>query len=138
VTAVDALTGDDEGTKAPDDTAFRMDRHLPPSAMRETLEADVRAGLVANPKTLPPKWFYDARGSQLFAAITELPEYYLTARERELLQAHAPDIAERPAADTLVELGSGTSEKTRLLLSAMQAAGRLRRLCPRRRRSGAD
>jgi L-histidine N-alpha-methyltransferase len=98
-----------------------MDRHLPPAAMRDALEADVRAGLSATPKTLPPKWFYDARGSQLFAAITRLPEYYPTRRERAILQAHAPEIA---------ELGSGTSEKTRLLLDALRQAGTLRCYVP--------
>ncbi len=107
-----------------------MDRHLPPAAMRDALEADVRAGLSATPKTLPPKWFYDARGSQLFADITRLPEYYPTRRERAILQAHAPEIAELSAADTLVELGSGTSEKTRLLLDALREAGTLRRYVP--------
>lgn len=127
---VDSLTGEDAGTTAAHPTAFRMDRHLAPSAMRDALAADVQAGLTSVPKTLPPKWFYDARGSQLFAAITELPEYYLTARERGLLQTHALDIAVRSGADTLVELGSGSSEKTRLLLEAMQATGRLRRYVP--------
>ncbi len=85
-----------------------MDRHLAPSALRDALEADVRAGLTSTPKTLPPKWFYDARGSQLFDEITRLPEYYPTRRERAILQAHATDIAALVAADTLVELGSGT------------------------------
>ncbi len=98
--------------------------------MRDALEADVRAGLGAVPKTLPPKWFYDARGSRLFAAITELPEYYPTRRERAILQAHAPDIAHLSGADTLLELGSGTSEKTRLLLDALQEAETLRRYVP--------
>ncbi len=112
------------------EVALRMDRHLPPAAMRDALEADVRAGLSATPKTLPPKWFYDARGSQLFADITRLPEYYPTRRERAILQARAPEIAELSAADTLVELGSGTSEKTRLLLDALRMAGTLRRYVP--------
>ncbi|KGH45230.1 histidyl-tRNA synthetase [Modestobacter caceresii] len=107
-----------------------MDRHLPPAAMRDALEADVRVGLSATPKTLPPKWFYDARGSQLFADITRLPEYYPTRRERAILQAHASEIAGLSAADTLVELGSGTSEKTRLLLDALGEAGTLRRYVP--------
>jgi L-histidine N-alpha-methyltransferase len=98
--------------------------------MRDALEADVRAGLSATPKTLPPKWFYDARGSQLFTAITGLVEYYPTRREREILQTHATDIAHLSAADTLVELGSGNSEKTRLLLDALHEAGTLRRYVP--------
>ncbi len=109
---------------------FRMDCHLEPSALRDALEADVRAGLSSTEKTLPPKWFYDARGSELFTAITELPEYYPTRRERAILQAHATEVAAFSSADTLVELGSGTSEKTRLLLDALQQAGTLRRYVP--------
>jgi L-histidine N-alpha-methyltransferase len=98
--------------------------------MRRALEADVRAGLTSSPKTLPPKWFYDARGSQLFDAITRLPEYYPTRTERGLLRAHAGEIARLTRADTLVELGSGTSEKTRLLLDALRETGALRRFVP--------
>jgi L-histidine N-alpha-methyltransferase len=82
------------------------------------------------PKTLPPKYFYDARGSELFEEITRLPEYYPTRREREILDARAGDIAAATHADTLVELGSGSSEKTRLLLTALQRAGTLRRYVP--------
>ena len=108
----------------------RLDRHLGPDALRETLEADVRAGLGATPKTLPPKWFYDARGSELFDEITRLPEYYPTRREAAILQAHAGEIAALSGADTLIELGSGTSEKTRLLLDALRDAGTLRRFVP--------
>ncbi len=110
--------------------ALRIERHLHPSAMRRALEADVRAGLTASPKTLPPKWFYDARGSQLFDAITRLPEYYPTRTERALLQAHAGEAAALTRADTLVELGSGTAEKTRLLLDALGETGSLRRFVP--------
>jgi L-histidine N-alpha-methyltransferase len=109
---------------------IRMESHLPAAAMREALEVDVRAGLSATPKALPPKWFYDARGSELFAAITELPEYYPTRRERSILRARAAEIALLTGADTLVELGSGTSEKTRLLLDALGEAGSLRRYVP--------
>src|SRR6476660_7812174 len=95
--------------------AIRVDVHLEPDAMARALEADVRAGLAAVSKTLPPKWFYDERGSELFDAITRLPEYYPTRAERAILDAVAPEIASRTAADTLIELGSGTSEKTRRL-----------------------
>lgn len=109
---------------------LRLDRHLQPAALRRALEADVRAGLTGAPKTLPPKWFYDARGSQLFDAITRLPEYYPTRRERALLQTHAGDVAAATGADTLVELGSGTSEKTRLLLDALSTTATLRRFVP--------
>ena len=110
--------------------ALQVDLHLPPDAYRTALEADVRAGLTATPKSLPPKWFYDARGSELFDQITRLPEYYPTRREREVLDRHAGLVAELTGADTLVELGSGTSEKTRLLLDALRDAGTLRRFVP--------
>ena len=79
---------------------------------------------------MPPKWFYDDRGSELFDEITRLPEYYPTRTERGILVAHARDIAELTKADTLVELGSGTSEKTRLLLDALRDAGTLDRFVP--------
>ena len=108
----------------------RLDRHLGPDAMREALETDVRAGLTATPKSLPPKWFYDARGSALFDQITRLPEYYPTRCERAVLAERAETIAAVTGADTLVELGSGTSEKTRLLLDALRDAGTLRRFVP--------
>ncbi len=109
---------------------FRLDRHLLPSSMRVALESDVRGGLSARPKTLPPKWFYDARGSELFSQITTLAEYYPTRRERDLLRAHSAQIAELTRADTLIELGSGTSEKTRMLLDALAEAGTLARYVP--------
>jgi L-histidine Nalpha-methyltransferase len=89
------------------------------------LRQDVRAGLTASPKWLPPKWFYDARGSELFDRITRLPEYYQTRTERAILAARAPDIARATNAKTLVELGSGASDKTRLLLDALYAGGGL-------------
>jgi L-histidine N-alpha-methyltransferase len=89
--------------------------------------ADVLAGLSATPKVLSPVWFYDEAGSRLFDEITRLPEYYLTRAERSILEASAGDVIRRSGADTLVELGSGTSEKTRLLLDAMATAGSLRR-----------
>jgi L-histidine N-alpha-methyltransferase len=92
------------------------------------LRSDVLTGLTATPKTLPPKWFYDARGSELFEAITRLPEYYPTRAEREVLAARADEIAELTGAHTLVELGSGSSEKTRLLLDALRRRGTLREI----------
>ena len=94
------------------------------------MRADARAGLTASPKVLPPKWFYDEEGCRLFDEITRLPEYYPTRTERVILARHAGDIAARSSADTLVELGSGTSEKTRLLLDALAADGSLRRFVP--------
>jgi L-histidine N-alpha-methyltransferase len=108
----------------------RLDRHLAPDAMRQALEVDVRTGLTAIPKTLPPKWFYDAQGSVLFDEITRLPEYYPTRCERAVLAARAADVAGLTRAQTLIELGSGTSEKTRLLLDALRDAGTLRRFVP--------
>src|ERR1700727_2822305 len=86
------------------------------SGYLDALRADVRAGLTASPKTLPPKYFYDARGSELFDEITRLPEYYPTRAETAILERHAAEIAELSECETLVELGSGTSAKTRLLL----------------------
>jgi L-histidine Nalpha-methyltransferase len=95
-----------------------------------TIEEDVQRGLTARPKDIPPKWFYDDRGSSLFDEITRVEEYYPTRCERAILEARAPEIARRTNADTLVELGSGTSEKTRVLLDGMRRAGTLRRFVP--------
>jgi L-histidine Nalpha-methyltransferase len=106
----------------------RVEVHLSPEELREALRHDVAAGLASAPKELPPKYFYDARGSELFDQITRLPEYYPTRRERSILEERAAEIARLSGADTLVELGSGTSEKTRLLLDALAETGRLRRI----------
>ncbi|MFI6284149.1 L-histidine N(alpha)-methyltransferase [Streptomyces sp. NPDC051018] len=95
---------------------YRMTRTLPEDATGAALRADVLDGLTRMPKALPPKWFYDARGSELFEEITRLPEYYPTRAEREILIGRAPEIAAATGARTLVELGSGSSEKTRHLL----------------------
>ena len=84
------------------------------------LRAEARRGLTATPKKLPPKWFYDGRGSDLFEEITRQPEYYLTRREREILTARAGEIAALTPAETLVELGAGSAEKTRVLLDALE------------------
>src|SRR5271165_637640 len=97
------------------DVALRVDVRLTPKELARTLRADARFGLATRPRELPPKWFYDERGSHLFDAITRLPEYYPTRREREILLAHAEEIARLSGATMLVELGSGTSEKTRAL-----------------------
>ena len=107
-----------------------LDRRLPPGFLAEALRADAQAGLSADPKSLPPKWFYDAQGSALFEKITELREYYPTRAEREILRTHAGSIAALTQARTLVELGSGSSEKTRLLLDALRAEGTLRCYVP--------
>ncbi|MEU0083442.1 L-histidine N(alpha)-methyltransferase [Streptomyces sp. NPDC006274] len=98
---------------------FQLTRTLPEDATDAALRADVLHGLTRTPKSLPPKWFYDARGSELFEEITRLPEYYPTRAEREILAARAPEIAAATGARTLVELGSGSSEKTRFLLDAL-------------------
>ncbi|MFE9025683.1 L-histidine N(alpha)-methyltransferase [Streptomyces iakyrus] len=98
---------------------FHLTRTLPEDATDAALRADVHRGLTGRPKTLPPKWFYDAHGSDLFEKITELPEYYPTRAEREILLARAGDIAAATGARTLVELGSGSSEKTRHLIDAL-------------------
>ncbi|MGW3345758.1 L-histidine N(alpha)-methyltransferase [Nonomuraea rubra] len=111
-------------------STVRVISHLDRDYLRQALEHDVTAGLTSNPKWLPPKWFYDAAGSELFSRITRLPEYYPTRRELAILRARAADIAAVSGADTLVELGSGTSEKTVLLLDALSAAGRLRGYTP--------
>ncbi|WP_127358101.1 L-histidine N(alpha)-methyltransferase [Actinacidiphila soli] len=98
---------------------FDLTRTLPADAMSAALRADVREGLTHDPKQLPPKWFYDAQGSELFEEITRLPEYYPTRAEREILEERAKTIADITRARTLVELGSGSSEKTRLLIDAL-------------------
>jgi L-histidine N-alpha-methyltransferase len=107
-----------------------IDIHLTPADLRAAMERDVRTGLTTRPKSLPPVYFYDDRGSRLFDEITRLPEYYPTRAERSILEAHAGDIARLSGADTLVELGAGTCEKSRVLLDALQSTGRLRRFVP--------
>ena len=103
---------------------------LDPDWADGSLVDDVRRGLGAQPRSLPPKWLYDDRGSELFDGITRLPAYYPTEREREILRAHAGEIAAVSGATTLVELGSGTSDKTTTLLDAFTATGRLTRFVP--------
>ena len=115
--------------RAPSAT-LQVDVYLTPEDRLDALREDVRQGLTSTPKELPPKWFYDERGSMLFEEITKLPEYYLTGRERIILAEHAGDVARLTAANTLVEPGSGSSEKTRLLLDAMVEAGYLKRFVP--------
>ena len=101
---------------------YRFTDHLPAGFAAEALRRDARTGLTARPKWLPPKWFYDKTGSELFERITELPEYYPTRAEREIIDARAEEIVAGTGCDTLVELGSGSSEKTRLLLTALTGA----------------
>jgi L-histidine N-alpha-methyltransferase len=101
-------------------------RRVPDSVAR--MAQDVRAGLLARPRTLPSKYFYDDRGSELFEAITRLPEYYPTRTEEALLASVADELIDRTRPVELVELGSGAGWKVRRLLDRMRRAGRLRRL----------
>jgi L-histidine Nalpha-methyltransferase len=112
-----------------DSPRVRVDSHLDADAPRSLAE-DVLDGLTRPAKELAPKYFYDARGSELFDRITELPEYYPTRAERAILEAQADEIVAATGAGELVELGSGTAAKTRLLLDAMARAGTLRRYVP--------
>ncbi|OJZ75761.1 dimethylhistidine N-methyltransferase [Mycobacterium paraffinicum] len=107
-----------------------LSNHLAADSAYQALRRDVFDGLQQTPKSLPPKWFYDSLGSHLFDQITRLPEYYPTRAEAEILRARSAEIAAVSDADTLVELGSGTSEKTRLLLDALRERGSLRRFVP--------
>jgi len=110
--------------------AVVLERRLPDGFLARSLEQDAQTGLTAVPKSLPPKWFYDERGSELFDKITQLDEYYPTRAERAILRATAGQIAAASGADTLVELGSGAADKTRLLLDALRDGGTLRSYVP--------
>ncbi len=92
--------------------------------------AELRRALSSRPRTIPPRWLYDDRGSELFDEITRLPEYYPTEAERQILAANSAMIAELTGAATVVELGSGTSDKTRTLLDAFVAHGEIERFAP--------
>ncbi|MEU4710093.1 L-histidine N(alpha)-methyltransferase [Nocardia salmonicida] len=111
-------------------TAPLLDIHLTDDDLTAALRTDARTGLTADPKSLPPKWFYDARGSELFEQITGLPEYYPTRTERALLERVVGEIAAAANAEVLVELGSGSAAKTRLLLDALTAEGSLKTYVP--------
>ncbi len=119
---------DDVGDPATE-AGIPVDMHLSQDHQAKALRSDVLDGLLATPKTLPPKWFYDARGSDLFERITRLPEYYPTRAERRVLADRSAEIAGLTRANSLVELGSGSSEKTRLLLDALRRTG-LRQFVP--------
>jgi L-histidine N-alpha-methyltransferase len=110
--------------------SYTIDVHLSPEDVQSQMRADALRGLQAPEKSIPPVWFYDERGSRLFEEITQLPEYYPTRAERALLEAHALSIAELAKADTLVELGAGACDKTRVLLTALQQTGSLSRYVP--------
>jgi len=101
-----------------------LDAHLDEAAI------ELRNALTRVPRTLPPRWLYDDRGSDLFSQITELPEYYQTETERQILASHSAAVAEITEATTVIELGSGTSDKTRTLLDAFVAHGVIERFVP--------
>src|SRR5206468_10254145 len=109
--------------------AVRIESHLDGSEER-SLADDALDGLTRPFKELPPKHFYDARGAELFDRICELPEYYPTRAERAILERSAEQIAELTGAVELVELGSGTAAKTRVLLDSLSGAGTLQRYVP--------
>ncbi len=113
-------------------TAATVEVHLAPGELHAALVEDARRGLLApaGHKQLPPVWFYDDHGSALFDAITALPEYYPTRAERALLLAHAGDVAAQAKASTVVELGAGTCDKSRILLDALRGAGCAERFVP--------
>jgi L-histidine Nalpha-methyltransferase len=111
------------------DAPIKIDSFLEPGGER-SLADDVLDGLTRPFKELPPKHFYDTRGAELFDRICDLPEYYPTRAERAILHEKAARIAELTGAAELVELGSGTAAKTRVLLDALHAAGTLRRYVP--------
>lgn len=106
-------------------TEVVVENHLDGRDATWDLAEDVRQGLSATPKSMPPKYLYDARGSELFERITRLPEYYLTRTEQGILERLAPLVVDRVRPTALVEFGSGSARKTRVLLDEMRRAGRL-------------
>jgi hypothetical protein len=115
---------------APPKERVHVRSYLDGSGGERALADDVLDGLTRPFKELPPKHFYDAHGAQLFDRICELPEYYPTRTERAILEAQSDAIVEATGATELVELGSGTAAKTRVLLDAMERAGTLSRYVP--------
>jgi len=118
-----------------DSTRFPIARRFAIDALRSesayaTLADDIRAGMASTPKSIPCKYLYDDRGSKLFDAICDLPEYYPTRTEQGLLEDVADEIVERTQPADIIELGSGTSRKTRMLLNAVQRAGLSARYIP--------
>jgi L-histidine N-alpha-methyltransferase len=109
---------------------FRLDVHPPGTGAGDGIAEDARAGLAARPKRMPPKHFYDGRGSALFERITRLPEYYQGRAELGILRRIADGLVARQRVGEIVELGSGASRKTRALLDALEAAGRAGRYVP--------
>jgi L-histidine Nalpha-methyltransferase len=112
-------------------TRVKVEVRLPPGGPLSGMAADVRIGLTKPFKELSPRYFYDERGSRLFEAITEVPEYYPTRAERSILELHSHEIVAAAAGPaTLIELGSGSAAKTRVLLDAMRDAGSLAAYAP--------
>jgi len=110
--------------------SFTIEVHTDKEDSLDSLREDVLTGLTSQPKELPPKWFYDKHGSDLFERITRLDEYYPTRREREILETRSQEIAALSQAESLVELGSGTAKKTHLLLNALEKTGQLQEFIP--------
>lgn len=107
-------------------TRLNLDRRLPPDLLMNALRADARQGLTASPKYIPSKWLFDSRGTGLWEEITQLPEYYPFRTERGILQTVAEEIAATARASSVVELGSGSANKTTILLSALRRVGTIR------------
>ena len=125
-----AVDGAASGAGASSTPGASLEVLLTADDLRAGLETDARTGLTATPKWLPPKYFYDDLGSRLFDRITRLPEYYPTRTEHAILTAYADEIAAAADARVLLELGSGSSEKTRILLDAMGRIGALAAYVP--------
>jgi L-histidine Nalpha-methyltransferase len=106
-------------------TRFYLDRHLPPDFFINALHADAREGLTASPKHIPSKWFYDSKGSEIYEKITQLPEYYPFRVEGGILEAVADEIAAATRASSIIEFGSGSADKTDILLRALRRTGTL-------------
>lgn len=107
-------------------TRLHLDRRLPPDLLINALRADAREGLSASPKYIPSKWLFDSKGSKLWEKITQLPEYYPFRTERDILQTVADEIAATTRASSIIELGSGSANKTTILLRALRRAGTIR------------
>ena len=107
-------------------TSLHFDRRLPPDLSTNALRADAREGLTASAKYIPSKWIFDAKGTELWEKITQLPEYYLFRTERDILQAVADEVATITRASDIIELGSGSAIKTNILLGPLRRAGTIR------------
>src|SRR5262245_1884305 len=99
--------------------AYRLDVHTDDAEFLARMAEDVRQGLGTRPRRLPPKYFYDEAGGQLFDRITALPEYYLTRAEESILRELAPDLIGRREPRDFVELGPGSCHKARFMLDAL-------------------